>query len=269
MSDATSGYDEEIEVVIDVLSSLDLHEFVYVTLSLLNVPFGELVIDNSAVTASYALAKVPHYVTALKQREARRHERGLEVRRDLAFAETFRATDPETADRLRQEAIRGTDDQQVEWHFFTICAAQIRRLLTVAQLLVGMSLPEEYEAFLDSYQPLRNQFEHLDERLPGFEKGGRLVLDNSDNSRLRLGVQSDNTGKITVQRSGMDVTAEVNARGVERIEEITTVSYTQIRDACIAHLRREFSVRPEKIPIIESIQPLVRRLLEDDEGVLS
>ena len=57
---------------IEILSSFVLHEHVYQTLSFLNLPVGVLEIDASAVAASYAIRKIPHYLQALRQFEDRR-----------------------------------------------------------------------------------------------------------------------------------------------------------------------------------------------------
>ena len=77
------------------------------------------------------------------------------------------------------------------------------RLLTLAHRLVGIDLRPDARTFLDSYRPLRNQFEHLDEGLPGQERGGRLVLDVP--GRMLLGLTDDGTGRITVRRGEEDV----------------------------------------------------------------
>jgi hypothetical protein len=154
---------------IEVLSGFELHDLVYWTLSFLNLPVGALEIDASAVAASYAIRKIPHYLQALRQFEDRRRSLGLQTRRELAAAERHRSEDPDLADRLRQEALRSMGDYEIQQHLFVVCAGQIDRLLTLAHRLAGVDLRPDAVAFLDSYRPLRNQFEHLDERLPGQE----------------------------------------------------------------------------------------------------
>jgi hypothetical protein len=51
---------------IEVLSGFELHDLVYWTLSFLNLPVGALEFDDSAVAASYAFRKIPHYLQALR-----------------------------------------------------------------------------------------------------------------------------------------------------------------------------------------------------------
>ena len=248
---------------IEVLSSFELHQLVYHTISALNVPVGALELDNSAVTASYALRKAEYYLLALTDIEHRRRELGLHVRGELAAAEERRTDDPDEADRMRQEALWYMGFYEIEQHFFTVCAAQIGRLLRLAHRIVGVDLPPSAEEFFASYQPLRNQFEHLDERLPGEERGGRLVLDVPD--RMLLGINDDGAGRITVRREGVDVVAEVNATGVEEFERIITQSFADIRAKCIEYLDQYFADHPELAADVSWIQPLVRQRLNEAE----
>jgi hypothetical protein len=248
---------------IEILSSFELHELMYQTLSFLNLPVGAPEIDDSAVAASYAIRKIPHYLQALRQFEDRRRDLGLQTSRELAAAESHRAEDPDLADRLRQEALRSMGDYEIQQHLFVVCAGQIARLLTLAHRLVGIDLRPDARTFLDSYQPLRNQFEHLDERLPGQEKGGRLVLDVP--RRMLLGLNDDGTGRITVRRSGVDIVAEVNEHGVQEFERIVTESFDNIRAACIGYLEQFFQEHPEVAARAHLIHPIVnQRVLEND-----
>ena len=248
---------------IELLSTFELHELVYWTLSLLNVPVGALERDDSAIAASYAVQKVGYYTAALGQIEGRRRELGLQTRRELAEAEERRADDPAEAARLRQEALH-TGDYEIQQHFFTVCAAQIGRLLRLAHRLVGVPFPPDAEAFFASYQPLRNQFEHLNERLPSEERGGRLVLDAP--GRLLLGLNDDGAGNITVRRAGVNVVAQVNARGVAEAERLVARSLADIRAKCIEHLEQFFADHPELAADAGWIQPMVVQRLREADG---
>jgi hypothetical protein len=248
---------------IEILSSFELHELMYQTLSFLNLPVGALEIDASAVAASYAIRKIPHYLQALRQFEDRRRSLGLQTRRELAAAERHRPEDPDLADRLRQEALRSMGDYEIQQHLFVVCAGQIDRLLTLAHRLAGVDLRPDAVAFLDSYRPLRNQFEHLAESLPGQERGGRLVLDVP--GRMLLGLTDDGTGRITVRRGGEDVVAEVNEHGVQQFERIVTESFDDIKVACVGYLEQFFQEHPEVAARAHLIRPIVnQRVLEDD-----
>jgi hypothetical protein len=254
----------EIDDPIEILTSFDLDQLVYHTISLLNVPVGALERDNSAIAASYAIRKAQFYVEEIREIEIRRGTIGVQVREDLAVAEEHRATDPDEADRLTQVALHQLGGYEIQQHFFTVCAAQIRRMLTVAHRIVGVPLDHAAEEFLESYQPLRNQFEHLDERLPGQERGGRLVLDIP--GRMMLGLNDDGTGRITVQRNGMDIVAEVNLHGVEELERIVAQSFEEIRAKCIEHLEGFLADHPELTTDLRWIQPMVRQRHRADDG---
>jgi hypothetical protein len=237
---------------------------VYHTVSFLNVPVGALEHDDSAIAAGYALRKVAHYLEAVRRIENRRRELGLKIREELEAAEALRPDDPDEADRLRQAALWQTGEYEIKQHFFTICVSQVWRLLALAHRIVGVNLPAESVEVLDSYQPLRNQFEHLDERLPGQERGGRLVLDVPD--RMMLGLNDDGTGRITVRRNGVDVVAQVNQYGVEELERIVAQSFEDIRTKCIEHLEQFFANHPELTTDISWIQPMIRQRHLDYDG---
>jgi hypothetical protein len=247
---------------IEIISSFELDQLVYQTVSFLNVPVGALELDNSAIAASYALRKVQHYCEAVRRIENRRRDLGLRIGPELEAAEALRPDDPAEADRLRQAALWQMGEYEIKQHFFTICASQIWRLLALAHRIVGVDLPAESVEVLESYQPLRNQFEHLDERLPSQERGGRLVLDVPN--RMMLGLNDDGTGRITVRRNGVDVVAEVNEHGVEELERVVGQSFEIIRAKCIKHLEQFFTDHPELTTDVSWIRPVVwQRLLDD------
>lgn len=256
--------DNSARAALEAFANQDLPQLVYATATLVNLPFGTLEIDESAAAASYALSKADQYLRAMARIEDRRREIGLQSRRDLALANVVRASDPELAELLASEAILDAAEQEIEWHFFTVCASQIRRLLKLVTRIVGQGLSEEDERTLDTYQPLRNLFEHLDERLPGNEKGGRLVLDHSDETLLAIGLKSDNVGRFTVLRNGEEVIAEVNNVGLWQVEQAVQRTFDAIRSACLDLLRTELAAHPEKIPAADAIETAVlirRRLL--------
>lgn len=242
------------EEAIQALSSLPLHEFVYTTLSLVNLPFGEVRVDPSAAAADYAVAKIEQHVRALHAAEERRRQLGLAARAELQRAEELRATDPESADEVAADAVLLGAEQEVEWHYFTTSARTIQRLLALAARLVGVTIQDEDDAKLRSYAPLRNVFEHLDERLPGEQKSDRLVLEDSDSTRLVIGLKSDAVGRFTVPSNGVDIVAEVNAVGVWEIEHAVTNTLNSIGAKCVELLENEFAAHPEKVPRIEDIK---------------
>lgn len=247
-----------------ILSTFELEQLVYHTISFLNVPVGALDRDDSAIAASFALRKVESYLRAVRQAENRRRDLGLQVGEELAEAETHRADNTDEADRLRQEALRLTGDYEIQQHVFALCASQINRLIALVNRIVGVTMLVADKAYLDSYQPLRNQFEHLDERLPGEERGGRLVLDVP--SRMLLGLRDDGAGNISVERDGVDIVAAVNIGGVEEIEAIVDRSFADIRAKCIEYLEQFFADHPELTRDTRWLQPMVRQRLREDNG---
>jgi len=122
---------------IEVLSSFELDQLVYHTVSFLNVPVGALAHDDSAIAASYALRKVAHYLEAVRRIVDRRRELGLKIREELQASEALRPEDPDEAVRLRQAVLWQMGEYEIEQHFFTICVSQIWRLLALVHRIVG------------------------------------------------------------------------------------------------------------------------------------
>ena len=202
MTDSEAPSDDPAQAAIDALSDLDLADLVYWTVSVLRVPFGEKAVDPSAVACSYALRKVADYLQALREAEDRRYAIGAAVEEDIKRAKALRSVDPDAADGLLQAAAWQNAKTEIEIHFFAVAADQIRRLLAVVTDTLGVDLDESDGTFLFSYRPLRNQFEHLEERLPGVEKGGSIVLHETSAPSVLLGLRKGDVGRITVLHKG-------------------------------------------------------------------
>ena len=163
----------------ETLACFEVSDLVYWTTSILTSLFGDQTIDPSAVACSYTVSRAELYVEAVGQAEARRYDIGMSMHRGLEAAEALSEIAPEAAAVLSQEVIRWNDKSEVEIHLFTVCADQVRRMLAVVTETLGISLDDDDANDLASYRPLRNQFEHLDERLPGVESGGSIVLNEA------------------------------------------------------------------------------------------
>ncbi len=247
--------DDCAAAAIAALSDLPLNELVYATLSFVNIPIPEERIDLSAVAADYAVSKAISYMLAAKDCEERRAAFVIPGREELARAEALRPTDPAGADEATANALYLAAEAEVEWHFFTICARSIQRMLSLATTLVGTTMDPAHEQILGSYGPLRNQFEHLNERLPGQDARGRLILDDTEATRLLVGIRADDVGRITVSTAAGDVVCEVNSVGVFQIEQAVNATFSSIDAKCVELLEAEFAAHPEKIPSPDQIWP--------------
>jgi hypothetical protein len=267
MTDPKAPSSDPAKAAIDSLPDRDLADFVYWTVSLLMVPFGEKMIDPSAVACSYAVRKVEYYLQALREAEDRRYAIGAAVEEDIALAKEIRSTDPGSADALIQAALRRNEKTEIEIHFFAVAADQIRRLLAVVNEILGVDLDESDKEFLSSYRALRNQFEHLEERLPGIEKGGSIVLNETSAPSVLLGLRKDDVGRIAVRHKGEDVIAEVNEFGYWHVERIVHEAFERIRVACTDLLKQHFTENPEQVMDAAFYGPMARRrfLNRDDE----
>lgn len=249
---------------IEIMSTWELADLVHTTVTFLNIPVGSKELDYSAIAAAHAVRTIDPYLKAVRECEERRRDIGLAVGEELSKAAERRAVNSAEADRLKQAALRQMGDYGVQQHFFTTCVGQIRRLLPLVHRIVGVDMDPKAIAILDTYQPLRNQFEHLDERLPGHEKGGRLILDVPD--RMLIGLNDDGAGRITVKREGVDVVAEVNKHGVEELERIVSESYDAIRAKCFEHLEAFFSANPQLTKDLTWLRPASAQRVKRDDG---
>ncbi len=209
------------------------------------------------IGASYALNKVLYYLDALDRAEEERLAVGKEIARLRGEANGQRSSDPVQAAQLDFLGFTLAGRQEVAWHQFTVWVTQISRLLELVTGAAGASLAEVDRAYLDTFRVLRNHFEHLNERLPGREKGGRLVIAQPDDQRLMLGLQGDEMGRIVVNGTPVDVTG----RGRDQVRQIVARTVERIRDACLARLREHFAADPDRIPSPESIGINLRRTL--------
>jgi hypothetical protein len=222
-------------------------------------------VRDRAMAASYATTKVFYYLGALDRVDAERMRLGRTIGESHRRAEALRGRDRARAEELSFKAFTLAGQQEVTWHFIAVCASQIGRLLPVAAGAVGSAVPAEDVAFLDTFRVLRNHFEHLDERLPGREKKGRLVLSAPDSSRILLGIEVDTQDRIVVNNVAVDVTS----RGVARVHRIIEEAIAAIRQACLARLREYLSANPDQIPDRASYVSGFRRAIGTDRVVAS
>lgn len=210
-----------------------------------------------AMAASYAMNKVLYYLGALDRVDQERIGVGQEIARLRGRVGELREIDPGEAIRLDFLAFTLAGRQEVSWHVFTVCVSQIARLLPEAARGAGIELSEEDREYLETFKLLRNHFEHLDERLPGREKKGRLVVTQPDELRMVLGLQMDELGRVVVNGTAVDVTG----RGVEAVRRIVGGTVEAIRAACLTQVRQRFAADPAQIPAPEAIGSGLRRTL--------
>lgn len=201
--------------------------------------------------------KVLYYLEALDRIDQERLKVGQEVARLRGRVAELREADPGEAVRLDFTVFTLAGTQEVSWHLFTVCVSQVLRLLPEAARGAGIELSEEDREYLETFKNLRNHFEHLDERLPGREKKGRIVIMQPDELRMVLGLQVDELGRVIVNGTAVDVTG----RGVEAVRRIVDGTVEAIRAACLGQVRQHFAVDPEQIPAPESIGSGLRRTL--------
>jgi hypothetical protein len=209
------------------------------------------------IGASYALNKVLYYLDALDRAEGERLAVGKEIAAIRGEADRVGVGDPVEATRLDFRAFTLAGRQEVAWHQFTGWVGQIARLLEAAAAGPGTEVAVADRAYLDTFRVLRNHFEHLDERLPGAERGGRLVIPQADLARVALGLQRDAMGRVVGGGTAVDVTT----RGRDEVRRVVARTVEAIRAACLARLRAHFEARPGRIPRPDEIGGNLSRTL--------
>lgn len=199
-----------------------------------------------ALGGAYATGKVMSYIETLRAVDGQRDAIGRGIYQLRHVVQAIKDTDPIKAAESTVLAIHLSGRQEVMFHFFAVCAAQIARLLPVATKASGYKLPKADLDILDAYSPLRNYFEHLDARLPGRAHQKEVVTEVQDEYewRIQMAFVRDNDGRIIIDGKAIDVTS----RGVAAVEEVVQRTWEQLRTNCLEEVHKHFLRHPTTIP---------------------
>lgn len=119
-----------------------------------------------AMAGHFATTKVHHYIGIWRQIDGLRHQIGKEIH-DLFSVKGGLPSDHEDADLIDATTNELSGKQEVTYHLYAVCAAQVGRLLPYAAKAAGVKLTANERRLVTSFDDLRDHFEHIDQRLPG------------------------------------------------------------------------------------------------------
>jgi hypothetical protein len=136
--------------------------------------------------------------------------------------------------------------QEVTYHFFAVCVAAIDGLLPLVAKATGYKISKEDKDVLRSFTPLRDYFEHMENRAPGKSRESEVVSEYDDGRVWRVvsGFHTDEFDRILLNNRPIDVTS----RGCEAIEEIVARNYVEMKASCLEQVRRHYLQGFKPIP---------------------
>lgn len=210
-----------------------------------------------AIAGAIAAEKLLAYITALDDVDEHRDGIGREIvglQRAGEFLHARRSLD---AAMPLVQASHLAGRQEVDFHFFAVCVGRIERFLPIAAKAAGHKLPMADRELLATFRPLRDYFEHLEDRLPGRKNYDPVASEEEvdGNWRIRMSLTLD-----TQERIVMDgVAADVTTRGVATVRAVLGTHWEALKPSALALVRRHFEANPSYIPGLEAVDndPLV------------
>lgn len=124
---------------------------------------------RAAFAGAYAAVKIPLYQRELHEVNDLRRELGRAIRALIEPTRFAPSDEDEYTSLVAYNSVMASHlmgRQEIAYHRFSTCVAQIDRLLPLVLRICGIKLPADDLDFPGRFRTLRDQFEHLDERLP-------------------------------------------------------------------------------------------------------
>jgi hypothetical protein len=220
---------------------------------------------RQAMAAGQAITKIMSYLYMLREIDKTRRKVGRHVHALLHTSATQRDRDVIAAVEADVQATFYSGVQEVTFHQFVVCVMAIAKLMPLAAKSVGHKIPAEDRAVLNAYKPLRDYFEHIEERLIGKTHAAESVKESSDGREWRVvaGFDVDDQGRIVINDKPIDVTS----RGIAAIDGVVQRFYVGLKQSALAQVRAYFSQHPDLIP--DPGQPLYKPLVSVFTGPLA
>jgi hypothetical protein len=179
-----------------------------------------------AARGGYAAEKVLLYLDALRLVDKLRLNQGKQGNMRANRARKYDQIDAEQYAYHHLMAVEAAGRQEVTYHFFAICVAQINRLLPEAARAAGYKIPLRDRRILDPFVDLRDYFKHLEQRLPGKSRQAAVVteIDTDDEWSVWLSLKLDEQGRIVLDGQPIDVTT----RGLQAVEGVVQRTWENI-----------------------------------------
>lgn len=207
---------------------------------------------RQALAGAFAFGRIGSYREVLRSVDAERLRIGQEIHGLRSQMRRVEESDPLAIHQMEVQAVHLSGLQEVTFHFIASSAMRIARLFPLVERATGFSMPSKDAAIFSSYKPLRDYFEHLEERVPGRSKQNEVVSEFQDDIEWRVvaGFNRDDLGRIVIDGQAIDVTS----RGLAALEDVIQRSYPSVRNGALAQVQRHFQQvsapvpRPEQVP---------------------
>lgn len=207
---------------------------------------------RTAMAGGIAAQKMMAYLLALRDFEQFRDVLGRAVHEHKSRPQPTRREDIQQYALANAVAIHNSGLQEVAIHFFCNCVMHLFKLLEKAAEGAGYEIPEQDLAVLNAYRPLRNYYEHIENRLPGHANAREFVRETitEDEWHIQAGLKVDDQGRTILKGQPIDVTG----RGMERIEDVVRKTFENFKPAALDGMCRYYEDNPEDIPGPEEVQ---------------
>lgn len=205
-----------------------------------------------AIGGAIAAEKLLVYIEELRDVDARRGAIGRRIY-ELQQEETyFRVQESLEAAKPAVLAAHLSGRQEVTFHFFAVCVGWIERLLPIAARAAGFKVSKPDRDLLATFRPLRDYYEHLEERLPGGKYQNEVVTEkeNAGEWRVCMELPMDHHERVVFN----DMVVDVTPRGVAAVEEVLQRNWAQLKASTRNAVRKHFEASPAHIPRREEVQ---------------
>ncbi len=204
-----------------------------------------------AFSGGVAAQKLLSYIETLEEVDDHRGAIGQRISHLQREGNRLRAMQSLDAARLLLMANHLAGRQEVDFHFFAVCVGRIERLLPIAAKAAGYKIPIRDRELLASYRPLRDYYEHLEDRLPGGRKYPESEVEREQDGewRIRVGLTLDDQERVVIDGVAVDVTP----RGVATVRAVLRGNWEQLKPSALAMVRKHYENDLSGIPRPEEV----------------
>lgn len=221
---------------------------------------------RQSLAGAYAIGKIANYMHMLRGVDAERQRVGHQAHLLRQRVQKLGESNPESAITADVHVSFLSGMQEVTYHFFAICVMAIDGLLPLVARATGYKIPPADKAVLAAYKPLRDYFEHIEDRAPGKSRQAEVVTEHQDEHQWRVvhGFLVDEDDRIILNDQPVDVTM----RGLHVVEEVVARSYLGMKASCLNQVRDHFAHEPSTLPSPDDVpyKPLVSVFCASDES---
>ncbi len=199
-----------------------------------------------AIAGGIAAQRLLSYIEALEDVDDHRGKIGQEIFRLRREGEDLQARGSLDAANPLMLATHYAGRQEVDYHFFAICVGRIERFLPKAAKAAGHTILEVDRDLLATYRPLRDYYEHLEDRMPGGSKYAAAEAEEERDGELhiRMGLNLDSQGRVVMG----GVTADVTLRGLADVRAVLRNNWEKLKPSALTLVRNHFMADPSHIP---------------------